>query len=223
MKAAALSCLCVLGLFAVAQPAEAIIINVDRATFQASVTGGTIDIEDFDGFADGQILGTEGDVTYFSSGGATIVTDAVATSTPPNSLASTITFTSFLSLEEATFLFANPITAFAIDIITDAPTDGAYEAIFNTTEIVASTAEVFANATTGQFIGFSTDTPFTEITIRALTGFDFTLDTLVFGQAEGLIEEPTDVPEPGALLLLSGGLFGIAYARRRRQQRSTCS
>ncbi|MGI9418619.1 MAG: PEP-CTERM sorting domain-containing protein [Geminicoccaceae bacterium] len=226
MKSAALSCLCGLGLIAAAQTASAALItSVDRATFQASITAATIDVQDFDGLATDSVLVTDGDVTYITSGGVGFITDDFTTSTPPNSLGSTSTLSFILGSggEQATFDFVNPITAFAIDIITSAAGDGAYQANISTGDNLDSIAQVFPGGLTGQFIGFTSDTPFTAVTITALTGFDYTLDTLVFGDASALDSGggPTDVPEPSALLLLSGGLIGIALVRRRRQRRTT--
>ncbi len=221
MRAAVLSCLSALGLFAAAQPAKAVIITVDRATFQASVTAATIDVQDFDSFAPDTFIATDGDVNFITSGGGAFVTDDFATSTPANSLGS-LSSGSFIvgsGGEQATFDFINPITAFAIDIITTTDDDGAFRADVSTGDDVDSIVQVFPGGPTGQFIGFTSDTPFTAVTISALTGFDYTLDTLVFGQAENLVGAPIDVSEPGALLLLSGGLLGITLARRRRRRR----
>ncbi len=226
MKAAALPFLCALGLFTVAQTANAALITtVDRATFQASIIAATIDVQDFDSLAPDSVLVSDGDVTYITSGGAGFVTDDFATSTPPNGLGSTSTLSAILGSggEQATFDFANPITAFAIDIITSAAGDGAYQANISTGDNLNSIAQVFPGGPTGQFIGFTSDTPFTAVTISALTGFDYTLDTLAFGQSSGLNEGPTDVtdvPAPDALLILSVGLLGIGWAQRRRQRRS---
>ncbi|MEM8949400.1 MAG: PEP-CTERM sorting domain-containing protein, partial [Pseudomonadota bacterium] len=198
--------------------------NVDRATFDASVTAATVDSENFDGFADGTFLGVVGDVTFFTSGGGAVITDDFATSTAPNSLGSITTFAEILGSggEQATFAFANPITAFAIDIITTAVGAGAYQADIGG-DNADSIDQVFPGGPTGQFIGFTSTIPFTSVTISAVSGFDFTLDTLVFGQAANLVSTsgpPTDVAEPSALLLLSGGLLGIAWATRRRRRRS---
>ena len=184
----------------------------DRAAFQAAVSGGGVTQQDFDGFLDGTLLVTDGAVNYSASMGTPVVTDTFLTTTVPNGLGSTsIGF--FLPAETATFSFLAPITAFGIDINTFAPTEGAYQATLNIGDLVLSKFDVFPGAATGQFVGFTSDTPFSSVTIAALTGFSYTLDTLVYGDARAL------VPEPASIGLLGLGL--MAWAVKRRRGRNT--
>jgi hypothetical protein len=186
--------------------AATVITSVDRATFQAAVSGSTIAGQNFDSLAVGSILGAAADLTYGASAGTPIVTTTYLTSTDPNGLGST-SAGYFLPSETATFSFNSPITAFAIDVNTYAPADGAYSASLNSGDVVSSLHEVFPNTTTGQFIGFVSDTAFSSVTISATTGFSYTLDTLVYGSA-------TAVPEPEAYAMLLAGLGLLGWRMR---------
>jgi len=197
--------------------ANAIVItSVDRATFQAAVTGGTIASQTFDSQAHGTILGTVNGVTYDSSGGSAMVTRTFLTSTAPGGLGSTsVGF--FLGTETASFVFSSAITAFAIDINTFAATNGAYAALLSTGDTVTSLFEVFPSTSTGQFLGFVSDTAFTSVVISARTNFSYTLDTLVYGDAAAVVA----VPEPNTIALLCMGLLALgAVAFSRRSPRS---
>ena len=66
----------------------------------------------------------------------------------------------------------------------------------------------------GQFIGFVSDTAFTSLTIAAITGLPYTLDTLVWGDAADL--NPSEVPLPAALPLFLIGLAGLRRFAKRR-------
>lgn len=105
-----------------------------------------------------------------------------------------------------TFSFGTGLSAFGIDIDTSATT-GAYSATTNLGDIIASVSDPFPGFSTGNFVGFSSDTPFTSVTISANTGFTYTLDTL------------RAVPEPGTLALAAFALLAAAgWSRRRAAQ-----
>jgi hypothetical protein len=205
-----------LGLILVPTTATTATINsVDRASFQAAVAGGTISGQNFDSIANGTILSTLGGVTFGASQGSPLVTNAFLTTTTPNGLGST-SLGFFGSSELATFAFANPITAFAVDVNTFATTNGAYTATLNTGDVVLSLFEHFPGFTTGQFIGFVSDTPFSNVRIAATSGFSYTLDTLAFGSAAGL----SPVPIPPALPLFAAGLGIVTFLARRKKTKA---
>ena len=163
----------------------AFITSLDRATFQDAVAGGSIIGQNFDALTPGTILTSLEGVTYSASAGSVIVTDRFLISTPPNGVGSTsVGF--FLPTEIVTFSFDEPITAFAIDINTFALADGAYFAVLDTGDFVSSIFEVFPGFTTGQFIGFLSDTPFSSVTIIGVDNFSYTLDTLVYGDGAAI-------------------------------------
>jgi hypothetical protein len=198
----------------------ATITQFDRATFQTAVSGGTISEQDFDGFLAGTTLTTDGVVTYAASLGTPLVTSTFLTTTPPNGLGSTsVGF--FIPSETATFTFGSAISAFGIDINTFDPNEGGYTGTLNIGDTVLSKFDVFPGTATGQFLGFISDTPFTSVNIRTtgggLTPFSFTLDTLVYGQAQAIIDvgDPNaPIPEPGTLLLFGSALAAEGIRRR---------
>lgn len=190
----------------------AVIGSVDRGSFLSAVQGGSINGQNFDGLASGAVLGTLDGVTYSASNGSPVVTNSYLTSTSPNGLGRTgVGY--FLPGDTATFSFVSAVTAFAIDINTFANADGTYVATLNIGDVVTSLFEVFSGAATGQFIGFVSDTPFTTVTIGTSSNFAYTLDTVAFGAAAGVV---APVPEPGTLPLLWLGLAGMTVALRRR-------
>lgn len=206
-----------LSIFAVAADA-AVINSVDRATFAAALASGTLNSQNFDSFADGTpLVGPQSGVAFAAAEGTVIVTNQFLTSTNPNGIGSTATEASnngdrfFTETNSVTITFANPITAFAIDINTFATVGGAYRAILNTGNAVDSIFQTFSGQNTGQFIGFVSDTGFTSLVISAIADADFTLDTLVFGDSAALT---TIVPAPGAVLLFATGLGAFGAARR---------
>ena len=112
-----------------------------------------------------------------------------------------------------TFGFDTPLEAFGIDVNTFATGNGSYTATTNTGDVIPSFFNPFPGFSTGQFIGFSTDVPFTSVTIAGQSGVPYTLDTLRY----------SPVPEPASLLLLGAGLAGLGARRFRHRLSSSKS
>jgi uncharacterized protein (TIGR03437 family) len=165
--------------------------SYSRGTFQSALANDSVTGQNFDGIASGTVINTVSGVTYTPDVAAAQVTNRYLTTTYPNGLGSAET--SFFSTSNAiTISFSSPITAFAMDINTYATGDGAYIATLDNGYIAYSKYEVFPNSSTGQFLGFSTPTPFTSVRIAPSynpfgnTNTSYTLDTLVYGDATRL-------------------------------------
>ena len=184
------------------------IVFSSRADFDAAF--GTLSIENWDSFAAGTTFAngsTVNGITYNSSATMAVVQNTFFNTTPPHGLGRTPT-DFFSPGDTMTSTFSPLIQAFGIDINTFADLNGAYSAVTNLGDVVNSFFDPFPGGSTGQFVGFSSGTGFTSVTIQDNTGsFSYTLDTMRFGSV-------TAVPEAPSLLLLISGLVGIGLIMR---------
>ena len=193
-------------------------LSVSREVFQSASAAGRLFSQDFDALVSGTTVGTVDGVTFSASQGTAVVTDAFLETTPPNGLGST-SFGYFGSTESAVLSFEIPITAFAIDINTFSLNPGDYVATLNSNiGSVASRTVYFGGASVGQFLGFTSDTPFSTVTISPATDtsnaglLPYTLDTVIFGDARNA---GPAIPEPSSWVLLATGL-GLLLIRAER-------
>jgi hypothetical protein len=187
------------------------IIYTSRAAFGAANPGATV--QTFDTVAAPFVIpnGTNFQgVVYTSSDGNPLITNLFLALSPPNTLGEDVNGF-FLPTDVLTLTFPTPITAFGISFNTFATDMGAYTLTTNAGSVIPSFFDPFPGAATGQFAGFSTDTPFTTVTVLAPGGLSYTADNVTYAVA-GV------VPEPSAFALLGLGTAGLlAYGWRRRR------
>jgi hypothetical protein len=198
-----------------AGPANAAIITFpNRAAFDRDVTGEIV--ETWDDNAVGTVIPDAGildGIIYSTSGPeAARVGNFFQSLSLPNSLGDV--FDDFFSpAEKISFSFPGSIIAFGISINTFAEGTGAYSATNDLGDVALSFFDPFPGFSTGQFVGFSSDTPFSAVTIAALGDFinGYTLDDLNF--------VPVAVPGPATLILVGAGLAGVGAASWKRSRR----
>jgi len=182
----------------------AIITYGSRAGFDAAFPGATFETWD-DNSAGTTIVngGALDGITYASSSGNAVVTSLFLTSSGANGLGTTPS-QYFSPFDRMTFSFGTAISAFGVDINTFSAVNGAFQALTDLGDIALSVFDPFPGISTGQFLGFSSDTAFSSVTIYG--GSSYTLDTLRF---------VSSVPEPGTFALLAIGLAILAMSGRR--------
>jgi hypothetical protein len=206
-----------------AQTAHAqLVVYSGRAAFDSAFPGASV--EGWDNYSNGQTIAngsTLNGITYNmnSSNTAQITYDHWLTTSGSGALgASNLGY--FNTTDAITFSFANPLTAFAIDINTFDQTAGDYTATLNNGAVIGSAYDPFSEAAwpwpgyyTGESIDFSDSTPFTSVTISDVGPDGYTLDTLQY------VDPPrtSAVPEPSTIALLMVGLMGIAVFAIRRK------
>jgi hypothetical protein len=175
------------------------IVFSSRNAFDAAFPGSVV--ETWDSYPFGTTFtngATVNGITYTSNLGQAVVQSLFITTSAPNTL-------DFFGTS-VTFTFAAPVMGFGIDISTSAGATGAFVATTNAGDAVSSVFNPFPGASTGQFIGFSSASPFKTITVaQGPNGSAFAVDTL---------RTVAIVPEPSSLMLLIAG--GVAAVVRRR-------
>jgi hypothetical protein len=227
------------------------ITTYDRDGYTAFLNGVDEITETFDGLAVGSVPNKLGGMTLSSVGGnGLVITDARNASSGTKSLASPLPGTNGRILynlaadQKVTFTFAVAVASFAIDINTflgspgDSP--GGFFATLGVRDPVLGTITQLATnvplnsiydpfntnskpglPAVGQFIGFSSNTPFDSITIGQLNTNPnpklYSLDTVVYVPKKDDPPPPSPVPGPLSLPLLLSAVASLVVIRRRRQ------
>ena len=195
-----------------AGPASAAIITFpSRAAFGLGVTGEIV--ETWEDNAVGTVVPDAGildGIIYSTPGPDAAVGNLFLPLSPPNSLGD-VSDGFFSPGETISFSFPGPIIAFGISINTFAQGAGAFSATNGLGDVALSVFDPFPGSSTGQFVGFISDTPFSAVTIAAPGGFTYTLDDLNF--------VPVAVPGPAPLILVGAGLAGVGAASWKRSRR----
>jgi hypothetical protein len=178
-----------------------------RASFYAANPGVTI--EGWDGLSSGTLITVLNGITYTTNDGTALVTNAFLPLSTPNTLGENVNGF-FLASDTMTFTFSSPITAFGISINTFDASTGGYTASDNLGNVIGSFFDPFPGFGTGEFVGYTSTTAFSSVTISAPGGFAYTLDDLAYGGGT------STTPEPSSLLLLGSGAVGLAGMIRRK-------
>jgi hypothetical protein len=188
--------------------AQASIIEYSTRVAFGAALGAAEVVETFDGVTAPFVIpnGTSfNGVTYTSSNGNPLITSGFLALSQPNTLGEDVSGF-FLASDTMTFSFPSPIRALGISINTF-DTGPGFTLTDNLDDVATSSFDPFPGQATGEFVGFTSTIPFTAVTFASVGGFSSTLDNLSYAVAP--------VVEPGTLVLLSVGLFGLWGIRRR--------
>jgi hypothetical protein len=115
-----------------------------------------------------------------------------------------------------TFTFAAPVSAFGIDINITAFNSGEYSATTDRGDVILSVYDPIPKGTRnfGHFIGFSSSTPFSSVTISAMSlNYAYALDTLRYVPAPS----QTAVPEGSTISMAAGMVLCVTLALYKRR------
>lgn len=177
-----------------------------RGSFYAANPGVTI--EGWDSLPSGTLITVLNGITYTTNDGTALVTNVFLPLSSPNTLGESVNGF-FAASDTMTFTFSSPITQFGISINTFDASTGGYTASDNLGNVIGSFYDPFPGFTTGEFVGYTSTTAFSSVTIAAPGGFAYTLDDLAYGGS-------STTPEPSSLLLLGSGALGLAGMFRRK-------
>jgi len=202
-----------------------------RSDFAAQPLAGNLQGETFDDMPLGPIADTS-PVTISASEGAVVVTSLFLTTSGPQGIGWGDR-QYFSAAQSVTFNFTIAISAFAIDINTYATENGAFMASFlpefgpglqdgqgggTGAGVAYSRFDPFPKRNSkgeflGQFLGFSSETPFRSVTLSKVSKGTFTLDSLQFLPEPAPVPVPVPVPVPAGLPLLAAALVLMGATR----------
>lgn len=198
------------------------VILLTAAQAQANI------IESWDEFASGTIIDNGStvngitykyvpDTEYPRTGVNFMVTNSYGYTSETNTLGVTsgsgVRDYPYFTYDGVQFVFSQPIRTFGIDISTYAPNAGTFMAITNQDEVAYSVVDYFPDLSAGQFLGFTSDEPFTSVTITYNSDIITNQSFIPYGWALDTMR----VPLPPSLLLLGSGLAGLGLLRLRKR------
>jgi hypothetical protein len=198
-----------------AQSAHAQVVYADRLAFDSAFPAATV--ENWTEEPNNTVI-TNGEtlngITYTTNAHNFRITKNLITTSYHDGLGanSILSLYAFTSKDTETFTFAQPLTAFSIDIDSTALKGGAFEAVLSNGQTIVSSKDAISGDPLEQFIGFSDTTSFDSITIKDLTNNPYKINELDY------VDPPQSVvPEPSTVLLMIVGLIGIAVFTIRRK------
>jgi hypothetical protein len=226
-RGASIFSLFLLILFPAAQAQAIFVEYTGRAAFNATVPW--VFVENWDSFASGTSFANGScvnDITYeyvpdippYSRKNVDFqVTNAYGYTTRANTLGLTGDDSPgnerYFTYDGIKFHFLTPIRSFGIDISTEAPNAGYFQAT-TSLGVALSVLDPLPGLTTGQFVGFTSDVPISWVSIAYNPNFPVDQDGYVYGWA---LDTLRYIPLPPSLLLLGSGLAGLGLWRLRQR------